>query len=137
MGAAAQLERGLINKRLRNGRKNKATQGGYAYGSPRYGKKSVNKELVDDDIEDKGKGCARELRAEGLSYREICDTLAEEGVRTKKGGKWHPSTVQRMLDGDARARHIEQDTRTRDFRKKEAARAKAGRVLGKVAASTG
>lgn len=39
----------------------------------------------------------RELRAEGLSIRAIADRLDADGVPAR-GGRWHPTTVARLLD---------------------------------------
>jgi len=39
----------------------------------------------------------RELRAEGHSLRGICQALAREGRRTKRGGTWAPQTVAGVL----------------------------------------
>lgn len=36
------------------------------------------------------------LRAQGLSYAVIAAQLAEEGHRTKRGGRWMPNTVRRV-----------------------------------------
>jgi DNA invertase Pin-like site-specific DNA recombinase len=38
-----------------------------------------------------------ELREAGRPIREIAEELAAEGRRTKRGGRWHPTTVQRIL----------------------------------------
>ena len=40
---------------------------------------------------------ARELRANGLSFRQVADQLTAEGFVTLKGGRWHPSTVLRIV----------------------------------------
>jgi site-specific DNA recombinase len=42
-----------------------------------------------------------ELHSQGLSVRTIAERMTEEGRPTKSGGRWHPTTVQRIL---ARAR---------------------------------
>jgi len=39
-----------------------------------------------------------ELRCQGVSLRDIGLALAAEGFPTKKGGRWLPTTVKRMLD---------------------------------------
>lgn len=41
---------------------------------------------------------ARRRRAEGRTLREIADELTRSGVPTKRGGKWAPFTVKRLLD---------------------------------------
>jgi site-specific DNA recombinase len=39
----------------------------------------------------------RQLRALGHTVREIAELLQEEDAPTKRGGRWHPTTVQRIL----------------------------------------
>ena len=98
MGVVAQLDRALVAKRMRNGRKAKAATGGYAgYGSPAFGQRSVDAELVTDENEAAVIDRMRELRGEGLSYRLIAAQLNAEGLRSKRGGEWHPETVSRVL----------------------------------------
>jgi DNA invertase Pin-like site-specific DNA recombinase len=98
MGIFAQLDRALIAKRMRNGRKAKAAAGGYAgYGSPAFGQQSVNGELVTDDRESAVTARMRDLRAEGMSYQRIADQLNAEGMTSKRGGAWHSQTVARVL----------------------------------------
>ena len=98
MGVVAQLDRALVAKRMRNGRKAKAATGGYAgYGSPAFGQRSVDGELVDDEREAATTSRMRELRDEGKSYRQIASTLDAEGLASKRGGPWHPQTVARVL----------------------------------------
>jgi len=63
-------------------------------------------ELTDDfgrrireDIDDEAKTAERivVLRAEGRSIPEIVAALEAEGRSTRRGGRWHPTTVQRIL----------------------------------------
>jgi hypothetical protein len=42
----------------------------------------------------------RDQRAAGLSLRSIADKLNTNAVPTKKGGKWHASTVKYILDNN-------------------------------------
>lgn len=40
-----------------------------------------------------------ELRLQGTySVRDICSALNARGITTRKGGQWHPTSVQRLLD---------------------------------------
>ena len=39
----------------------------------------------------------RKLSAESYSLREIADIMETEGRRTKKGGRWHATTIMRVL----------------------------------------
>jgi len=98
MAVIAQLDRALVAKRMRNGRKAKAAAGGYAgYGSPAFGQHSVDGELVTDEREAAAADRMRELRAAGMSYQQIADQLNSEGVGSKRGGAWYAQTVARVL----------------------------------------
>lgn len=96
MGVFSQLERGMINARLRRGRREKAERGGFAYGSPPYGKRAEDRALVDDAEELKALRLARRLRKRGRSYREIVQALEDAGHRPRRAQRWHPDVVRRM-----------------------------------------
>ncbi|WP_406327291.1 recombinase family protein [Streptomyces sp. NBC_01617] len=84
--------------KLRRGRRIKGEKGEYAYGAPPYGWHAHKKELAEEETEQAGRARARQLRDEdGLSLREICAALEAEDVRPKRGERWHPETVRRML----------------------------------------
>lgn len=51
MGVFSELEHSMIVARLRAGRKEKAVQGGYAYGAPPYGWQAIAGELVEHPAE--------------------------------------------------------------------------------------
>ncbi|MFC8201692.1 recombinase family protein [Streptomyces sp. NPDC057298] len=45
-----------------------------------------------------GRARVRQLRdGDELSLREICAVLEAEDIRPKRGERWHPETVRRML----------------------------------------
>lgn len=97
-GVFAQLERAMVIKRMRNGRKAKAENGGYAgFGSPAFGQRSEDKELVMDEEEVAVITRMRVLRGQGLAYGRIASQLNAEGLKSKRGGEWHPETVSRVL----------------------------------------
>lgn len=50
-----------------------------------------------------------ELRREGLTMQAIADRLTTEGVATATGGKWHPSTVRRVLTSVTLRRALEEE----------------------------
>jgi intein-encoded DNA endonuclease-like protein len=58
-----------------------------------------DKALVVDEQEAQVIARIRELRADGLSLRAIVRRLEADGVRSKRGGRWHPTTVARVLSG--------------------------------------
>lgn len=105
LGAVAQYDRAMIVLRLQAGRRRKAEDGGYAYGSPRFGYRSekrtrgsrVESVLVEDPAQQDTIARMRELRAEGLSLRQVAATLNEEQRPAKRGGTWHPRTVATAL----------------------------------------
>ncbi len=98
VGVFAQLERATIAARLRSGRRFKHSQGRYAgYGSPPFGTRTEARELVTDDIEAATVARIVELHATGLSLRQICSVLDGEGKRPKRGDRWWPRTVARVL----------------------------------------
>jgi DNA invertase Pin-like site-specific DNA recombinase len=113
MGVFAELDRSMIAKRLRDGRRAKAAQGGYVAGSPSYGWRAEGGELVEDGTEKVHILSMERLRMEGASYREIVAWLEANGVMTKRGARWTPSAVQRVLDPDARERARLQTQRAR------------------------
>ena len=129
-GVFHQLDRGLIRKRLREGREAK---GGYAYGAPRFGQQVVDGDLVDLPQEKEVEDLIRQWHDdEGLGPRPICRRLNEAGLLSKRGGQWHPTTVARILSPEARAAANEQSARDRARRKEETKRTRAQKVLGSI-----
>lgn len=133
MGAAGQLERGLIAKRLRSGRSAKKAAGGYAGGAPAYGRKAEERELVEDLAEVAVLERVRSMRSGGMSYRAIAAELNEAGVPGKRGGRWVASTVQRLLSPDARSAHNAREAASRERQREDARRRKAAKLAGRVA----
>ena len=98
LGAVAQYERSMIVLRLRSARELKARKGGYAgYGPPPFGQRSRGGELVVDAQEQQAIDRIVSLRSEGASLPQIAQTLAEEGITSKRGGAWYPTSIQRVL----------------------------------------
>lgn len=129
-GVFHQLDRGLIVKRLTDGRTTKGEKGGYAYGAPRYGQQSVDKVLTPDEQEEQHvqqMECWRD--EEGLSIRAIVARLNEQGVPSKRGGKWHPTTVARLLSPEAREKARQQSAAARAASKEQQRRERAARLL--------
>ncbi len=97
LGAVSQLEAGMIARRLRRGREHKAQLGGYAHGAPPYGFRPDAGRLVPDPEEHRVVLKMIEMRDTGSSLRDIAADLNEAGVPSKRGGRWHPQTVSRVL----------------------------------------
>ncbi|MCZ0731867.1 recombinase family protein [Mycolicibacterium iranicum] len=103
-GVFAGLERRLIAKRLRDGRRAKAAAGGHAIGATPYGwrsgKRSVdnpNGALVPVPEEQAALERMKVLAEQGNSTRQIAAALTGEGYPTKRGGSWSGATVARIL----------------------------------------
>lgn len=98
LGAVAEYERAMIALRLRSGRQSKAARGGYAgYGSPPYGWRAEGRELVRVPNEQAALELIREQHAAGASLREIGRALEAAGHRPKRGERWHPQALARIV----------------------------------------
>ncbi|MFM6082921.1 MAG: recombinase family protein [Dolichospermum sp.] len=98
MAATAALERDTINARMQGGRKAKSADGGYAYGSPKFGEKSENKELTTDDQEQEIIKIIKNHHNSGKSNQRIADYLNAKNLPSKRGGQWSKTTVGRVID---------------------------------------
>jgi DNA invertase Pin-like site-specific DNA recombinase len=98
LSAVATLERDIINERTQGGRKDKALSGGYAYGSPAYGQRTVNRELSLHIDEQKVIELIKRHRRSGKSYADVAEYLNENKYETKQGKNWYASTVKNILD---------------------------------------
>ncbi|MFK0064197.1 recombinase family protein [Streptomyces werraensis] len=134
-GVFHQLDRGLIIKRLTEGRAAKGERGGYAYGAPRFGQRAVDGELTADERENAiAETFERWRDEEGLSIRAICARAnARDDMPAKRGGRWHPTTVARLLSPEAREKARQQAARARAERKERERRERAGRLLDRLA----
>jgi DNA invertase Pin-like site-specific DNA recombinase len=92
MGAATQLERGMIVRRLSHGKRRKAAAGGYVGGYVPFGYDVVDGEYVRDEPEQAVIARAAQLRSAPMSWRGVALALTQEG-----GGVWHYSTVRNIL----------------------------------------
>ena len=96
---AEKLPNHQVWSRLEQGRQAKAVQGGYAgYGSPAFGQKVVNGELVTDVQEQRVIELVRRHHKSGKSLQQIADWLNERGFTTKRGQQWQRISVKRVLD---------------------------------------
>jgi DNA invertase Pin-like site-specific DNA recombinase len=93
VGVFAELERRMINKRLRDGQRHKAELGGYAGGQPPFGFSAEDGVLVKVSTEQAALARISELRNNGLSFRQIAAALDAEGFGPRGGGRWAPRTL--------------------------------------------
>lgn len=104
LGVLAEFEHRTIVKRLQNGRKAKIKDGGYAGGTPLYGfkvegtgKQSV---VVSDPFETSMIQTIKNHRISGMTLQMIADDLNVARITTKRGKKWTPTQIQRILNRD-------------------------------------
>lgn len=94
----AEQERRNIALRTGRGRSLKAKCGGYSGGNKPYGYTSVDGVLVvNPDEEPIVEMVFREHDLEKATLLDICDSLYEEGYRTRKGKRFQPSTIRGIL----------------------------------------
>ena len=98
MSAVAKLERDIINERTQGGRRAKAENGGYAYGSPRFGQDAIEGELQPNESEQKAIEVIRRHRRSGKSYQRVADYLNAQNIPTKRGKQWSAMQVKRVCD---------------------------------------
>jgi DNA invertase Pin-like site-specific DNA recombinase len=97
--AAENFQDDEIWQRLEQGRRAKAAQGGYAgYGSPAFGQRSLDGELIEDPTEQQIIELIRRHHKSGKSLQEIADWLNQQGYVTKRGQQWQRISVKRVLD---------------------------------------
>lgn len=97
VGVFSELERRMVVKRLRDGRRRKAELGGFAYGSPAFGQRADDGALVVDADEAATLARIRQLHAEGASLRTMAATLTAEGRKPKRSDRWHPQSLARIV----------------------------------------
>ena len=98
MAAVATLERDVINERTQGGRKAKAENGGYAYGSPKFGESAIAGELVSNPDELAVVEVIRRHHKSGKSLRAIADYLNINGYKPKRGSKWQHTAVKNVIE---------------------------------------
>lgn len=92
----SQWERETIGERTRDALRHKRSVGETFNHAP-LGYRVEAGRLVADVEEQATVARANELRAAGASLQAIAATLTAEGRRTKRGGRWHPVTVQKLI----------------------------------------
>jgi hypothetical protein len=96
---AENLDNYEIWSRLDRGRQQKAASGGYAgYGSPAFGQRAVDGELIEDPQEQEIIELIRRHHKSGKSLQQIADWLNQNEYPTKRGQQWQRSSVKRVLD---------------------------------------
>lgn len=99
IAAFAELERNLISERTTTALGHKKAHG-QAYARTPFGFDRVGDELKRNAREWKLAQKIRARRAAGETLQSIADWLNESGAKSKRGGKWFPSTVRYILEND-------------------------------------
>ncbi|MCC6648654.1 MAG: recombinase family protein [Polyangiaceae bacterium] len=103
LASVAQWEREATGERTRDAlahlRTGGAKLGGEALGWRRTETRDGEGRLSVADVAEEGETVERirELRAAGASLRAIAEALTREGRTTKRGGRWAPETVRKVL----------------------------------------
>jgi DNA invertase Pin-like site-specific DNA recombinase len=101
VGAVAQFERGLVAKRMRDGRKAKDAEGRkstgeYAFGYTAGGK-GRDRDAVPDEAEQVAVRRIVALRTAGTPYRAIAETLDAEGLKPRRAASWSAMSVRAVV----------------------------------------
>ncbi|MDB5349207.1 MAG: site-specific recombinase for integration and excision [Planctomycetota bacterium] len=95
--SVAQWEREAIGERTRDALAHKKSKGERVGQIPFGFKTDDGVNLTEDATEQEAIGVVEELRADGLSCRAIAGEMNARGLKTKGNGKWHETTVRRIL----------------------------------------
>lgn len=98
LGAVSEYERSMVALRLRMGRRRKAERGGFAFGAPPFGWRAEGRELVPVPTEQAVLERIAEMRRGGFSLRAMAEALTVEGHRPKRGERWHPETLRKIVE---------------------------------------
>jgi DNA invertase Pin-like site-specific DNA recombinase len=102
MGAAAELERGLIKARLQGGRRRKAAKGGYIGGTRlhrRYGYELIEGDYrpVEHELEAISRIAGYRNATPGpMSWNFIAERMNALEIPPPSGAKWYPATCMRI-----------------------------------------
>ncbi len=99
-GVFAQLDRSLVEKRMRDGRRIKSESGMHAVGQHPYGWRSGGKGADSVVHPDEQRVVARILamRAEGSSYREVAAALDAAGLPPRRAERWSAASVRLIAE---------------------------------------
>ena len=95
--SVAQWEREAIGERTSTALRQKQAKGEHI-GSPAYGYKVVNKQLVKVASELEVIAFIKQMSDGGFTLSAIANELNEQGIKTKRGGKWQAVQVSRVIN---------------------------------------
>jgi DNA invertase Pin-like site-specific DNA recombinase len=88
LGAVAAYDKAMVVLKLRGARERKRAQTGRCEGAKPYGELPGEREVLDR---------MEALRTGGATLTLIAETLNTDGVTPRRGTKWHPMAVARIL----------------------------------------
>ena len=96
--ALAEQERDFISQRTKTALASAKTRG-VKLGAPTHHIEELAPSRKRKAVRDAEKvaGVILPLRRDGATLQGICETLNASGIKTNRGGKFHPSLVSRML----------------------------------------
>jgi len=97
LGLVAQWERETISQRTRDGLAKIRAEGRRVSGKAPRGFRFKGDRVVVDPAERRLASEARALRESGLSIRQIAQALNGRGRKTRGGGRFHASGIERLL----------------------------------------
>jgi len=97
LGAVAEFDKARVVARLKWGRQAKAQRGGFPGGQVATGYTLRDGRLVVDPEEAKVVKRIASMRRKGATAYGIAKTLNEDGIPTKKGKRWTPAGVTKLL----------------------------------------
>ncbi len=104
LAAVAEFERYRINERITDGRKAKKSRGGFIGGDAPYGYKVYGKGseavLMEDEHEQRVIAMVRDIHG-GNTLRGAARELYNRGIVDRRGGRFHPETLARILKRSA------------------------------------
>lgn len=100
MGAIATLERKVTGERTKMALAHKKAKG-EVYAPTPFGFDAIEGRLVEVKREAKIVGEILRQREAGVSLADIADSLNAQGIKGKRGGQWHASTVRYLIQRQA------------------------------------
>jgi hypothetical protein len=93
-GAIAEYDKAMIVLKLRGARQRMKARTGHCEGSKPFGCSAGHRPTIDRILT---------LRGAGMAVDTIADTLNNEGLLSKTGGRWYGSSVRNVILREQRA----------------------------------
>jgi len=103
LGAVKQYERAVIRATMEAGRARAIAEGRRGQGQPPFGWRAARDErgrrglLEQDPNEQRILATLKAWQAEGLPLAEVARRANAEGLPTRRGARWHPTSISRVL----------------------------------------